>query len=322
MKKWLIFSMAVLAAMTMAVSVAAEANEVLRLDFSDGSQVKADDKSMPQGEVEIDNGLLVMSGWRPGGKTSAGYVKTEGILPAPDNRMGTLTLEFEFIPRDISWTVAKAIIGDQGNGTEQDALILEILGNDLALEKRGALRLNMGGVVTDLGEFNTGELMADATYAVRVYKDNSTGTAELYFYDKDGKVPAEPVLTVQSDVIKSIVGNISFTSYAGRYDIDNVVVYDGESPRPTAPTTTTKATTEVTATTKADDSATIAPVNTPSGSLTTASNGGDSASLDGGNTALIVVLCVAGVIVIAAAVAITLVYRSSITKKDGTDDQG
>lgn len=317
MKKWLTVFMVALTLMVMTFSVAAEANEVLRLDFSEASQVTMDDKAANQGEMEIANDVLVMSGWKAD-STSAAYVKTKGILPASNSRMGTLTLEFEFIPRDISWTIAKVIVGDQGNGSEQDALVLEIYGNDFSLEKRGMLKLNIGGVVTDLGEFNTGELLADATYAVRLYKDNSTGTAELYFYDKDGKIPADPTLTVQSDVIKSIVGNIAFTSYAGRYDVDNVVVYDGETSRPTTPATTTTADTTAKTedtTTTTDDSTTTAPVNASTGSPTTAVDDGNNGS-DGNNTALIVVLCVAGAAVVAAAVVILLLHRSSAKKND------
>ena len=178
----------------------------------------------------------------------------------------------------------------------------------------------MGGVVTDLGEFNTGELIADATYVIWLYKDNSTGTVDFYFYDKDSKVPAEPVLTVQADDMKGIIGNVAFTSYAGRYTVDNLVVYDGEAPRPTAPPT--KKPTEKT-TTSQTDSSTKAPSGTtdsteavtPTGeSTTTGETVTDPDTQDGNRTTLIVILCIAGAVIIGAAVAIILVYRSSMKK--------
>ena len=306
-KTWLRLPATVFAAMTVVISAAAEAKEVLKLDFSDAAQVTIDEANS-QGTGEIADGILTISGWKPGSTSSAAYVKTNGVLKAPDDKLGTLTLEFEFIPRDISWTIAKVVIGDQGNGTEQDALVLEIYGNDFALEKRGMFKLNLGGVVTDLGEFNTGELMADATYAVRVYKDNGKGTAELYFYEKDGKVPAEPTLTVQSDDIKGIAGNISFTGYAGKYAIDNLAVYDGEAPKPTAPTTTTAE--KPADTTAASPAGTTQQAGTTKGTATAGyATSTEAGERDGGNTALIVVLCVAAAVIVAAAVVVVILYR-------------
>ena len=320
MKKCLTIALALMMLFALVFSASAEAQKVLELDFSEASSDMADSQAQSQGEAKVADGRLAISGWRPGSTTSAGYVKTKGVLPAPNHQMGTMTLQFEFVPQDVSWTIAKVLIGAKDNGTEQDALVLEIYGNDFAMEKRGMFKLNMGGVVTDLGEFNTGELIADATYVIWLYKDNSTGTVDFYFYDKDSKVPAEPVLTVQADDMKGIIGNVAFTSYAGRYTVDNLVVYDGEAPRPTAPPTKTP--TEKTPTSQTDSS-TKAPSGTtdsteavtPTGeSTTTGETVTDPDTQDGNRTTLIVILCIAGAVIIGAAVAIILVYRSSMKK--------
>lgn len=263
--------------------------------------------------------MLKLSGWTPGTTTAANYVKTAGILPAANAKMGSLTLEFEFTPQDVSWLCAGIVIGDQNNGTEQDAVILALFGNDFKLETRGQIETNMGGIVTPLGDFNTGELIPDMTYVVWLYKDNKAGTVDVYFYEKGGKVPEKPTLSVQSDTIKTISGNIAFTAYAGRYTVDNLAVYDGEAPRPTAPPTKKPADKTTAAQT---DSSTQAPAGTkapagtttPAGTVTPTGAAADGASQSGGNTTLVVILCVAGVVVIGAAVAILLVYRSSRKK--------
>ena len=327
MKKSMTLLLALLMTFALAFSAAAEPQKVLELDFSDSSCVRNDDKSsISKGTLEVADGVLKMSGWTPGTTTAANYVKSAGILPAANANIGSLTLEFEFTPQDVSWICAGIVIGDKDNGSEQDAVVIAFYGNDFKLETRGQIVLNMGGIVTPLGEFNTGELIPDMTYAVWVYKDNNAGTVDLYFYEKGGKVPEKPTLSVQSDTIKTITGNISFTSYAGRYTVDNLAVYDGETPRPTAPPTTKPPAKTTTAQPEATTNApagTTAPTGaagangtaTPTGTAAT-----DGVPQDGGNTTLIVILCVAGVVVIGAAVAIILIYRSS-RKKAGENIQ-
>ena len=321
MKKCLTIALTLMMLFALVFSASAEAQKVLELDFSDPSCVKNDDKSsISKGTVEVADGVMKMSGWTPGTTTAANYVKTAGILPAANAKMGSMTLQFEYTPQDVSWICTGIVIGDQNNGSEQDAVVISLFGNDFKLETRGQIETNMGGIVTPLGEFNTGELIPDMTYVVWIYKDNTAGTVDMYFYEKGGKVPDKPTLSVQSDTIKTITGNISFTAYAGRYTVDNLVVYDGEAPRPTAPPT--KKPTEKT-TTSQTDSSTKAPAGTtdsagavtPTGESTTTGEAvTDPDTQDGGHTTLIVILCIAGVVIIGAAAAIFLVYRSSMKK--------
>ena len=333
MKKSMTLLLALLMTFALALSAAAEPQKVLELDFSDSSCVKNDDKSsISKGTLEVADGVMKMSGWTPGTTTAANYVKSAGILPEANANMGSLTLEFEFTPLDVSWICSGIVIGDKNNGSEQDAVIVGFNGNDFKLDTRGQIQLNMGGILTTLGEFNTGELIPDMTYVVWIYKDNTAGTVDLYFYEKGGKVPEKPTLSVQSDTIKTVTGNISFTAYAGRYTVDNLAVYDGEAPRPTAPPTTKPPAKTTTAQTEATTNApagTTAPTGAASSNGAAGANGTatptgttatDNAPQNGGNTTLIVILCVAGVVVIGAAVAIILIYRSS-RKKAGENIQ-
>ena len=246
---------------------------------------------------------------------------------AAGDKMSSDSIQLELTPQDISWICIGIVIGDKANGTEQDAVVVGVTGNDFTLEKRGQIQLNMGGVVTELGTFNTGELMADMTYIMRIYKDNEAGTVEMYFYEKDGKVPSKPTLTVQSDIIKTIQGNISFTAYAGRYSIDNVRVWDGETPRPTNPPTTTRVTTTTeapTVTTSSKGNTTGEKSSATGKTTSTASDtAADAEEEDSRSAVWIVLLCIAGAAVIGAAVTVTLLYRSSQKKKkDDTPNAG
>lgn len=312
MRKWMTIPLIVLMMLVMVFSTSAEAQKVLDLDFSDSSCVVNDEKAgLSKGTLTIEDGVLKLSGWTPGTTTAANYIKTAGILPENVGPLGTLTIEYEFTPQDVSWLCSGLVIGDQANGTEQDAVIVGFNGNDFKLETRGQITLNMGGILTTLGEFDTGFLIPDMTYIVRVYKDNTAGTVELYFYEKDGRVPDEPTLLVQSDIVKTITGNISFTAYAGRYTVDNVKVWNGEVARPTNPPTTTRTTTTTTKATEETDA-------TSNASSVTTSNGdtddSDVPDVNNTNGTLIVILCVAGVVVVGAAAAILFFYFSSKKK--------
>ena len=329
MKRWGSVLLAVCLTVLLLIPASAEATQVLELDFSDPSCVQRDEIAMKnyKGEMKIEDDVLKLSGWTAGTTTAANYIKTAGILPEAYSQMGTLTLELELTPQDISWICIGIVIGDKANGTEQDAVVVGVTGNDFTLEKRGQIQLNMGGVVTELGTFNTGELMADMTYIMRIYKDNEAGTVEMYFYEKDGKVPSKPTLTVQSDIIKTIQGNISFTAYAGRYSIDNVRVWDGETPRPTNPPTTTRVitTTEAPTVTTSSKGNTTGEKSSATGKTTsTASDTATDAEEEDSRSAVwIVLLCIAGAAVIGAAVTVTLLYRSSQKKKkDDTPNAG
>ena len=329
MKKLFPLLIALLLLLSMSFSVSAEAKPVFELDFSDSTCIKNDDKApLSKGSLEVVDGKAKLSGWTKGTTTAANYIKTAGILPDELVPMGTLTLEYEFIPQDVSWLCAAVVIGDQNNGTEQDAVIVGFNGNDFKLDVRGQIELNMGGIKTTLGEFNTGNLVPDMPYIVRVYKDNATGKMDLYFYEKEGKVPTEPTLSVQSDTIKTISGNISFTGYAGRYFVDNVKVWKDKAPMPTnpptkAPTTTTSAATAVPSegdATKAPTSGSVT-ADTPDTNTTNAINQDNEQVTDSSQTVLIVVLCVAGVVVIGAIVAIVLMYFSFKKKLDEASKQ-
>lgn len=128
MKRWGSVLLAVCLTVLLLIPASAEATQVLELDFSDPSCVQRDEIAMKnyKGEMKIEDGVLKLSGWTAGMTTAANYIKTAGILPEAYSQMGTLTLELELTPQDISWICIGIVIGDKANGTEQDAVVVGI----------------------------------------------------------------------------------------------------------------------------------------------------------------------------------------------------
>ena len=187
-----------------------------------------------EGTAIITGGALYLHGWKAD-HSAGSYVVTKGLLGMDD--LTSFDMTYAYRPADVAWSIDKLIMGYKGNGKEQDSLVLELMGN----EQQAKLVKYTGAERTELKTVDL-ILEKDVTYIVKTAVDTDAGKADITVYPASGAVPAEPTISVTDDFIKTVKGDIGFTSFGGSYAVDDIVITSKEAEIPT-PTTKPAATT-------------------------------------------------------------------------------
>ena len=195
------------------LKITAGGKVLINADFSTEPTVVGHKDNKESGTAVISGGALHVNGWNPE-HTAGSDAVTRGILGT--NEMSSFDLSLEYTPTEVQWSHDKLLLGYGNNGTENGALILEMSGE----VRKAIIKKKVDGQETVLAEAEM-TFTANATYEIRVNVNAPAGKMTASIVPAGGTAVE---LNVKDEFIKTLKGDIGFSSWGGRYMVDNMTV--------------------------------------------------------------------------------------------------
>ena len=195
------------------LKITAGCKVLINADFSTEATEAGHKDNQGSGTAFISGGVLHVNGWNPE-HTAGSDAITKGMLGVSD--MTSFDLSLEYTPTEVAWSHDRILLGYGNNGGDNGTLTLEMFGEG----KKLRLKKKVDGQETVLAEADM-TYTANTTYEIHVSVNALAGKAAVSIAPVGGTAVE---LNVKDAFIKTLKGDIGFSSWGGNYMVDNMTV--------------------------------------------------------------------------------------------------